>query len=400
MPVYPDIFGRGGIIGGSSRALVVALVAVVALSVLTSPGLATAQEANLDYSPASGHAQVIAQGVVALPAGDALWRTVRTRAPSAAGAPFEERPLGFVFASTGPLLLVDRATGQQLRLGTGEAALVPAGTVQRRASLGEQPVTYLSIELVPIDAAPPPEDATVLAPGQPFPAPAGLHDFDLLAATLAADESVLVPETGAKNVVLITAGAANVGRPGTDPVVLLAGEAASFSGELRVEVAPGGESVSFLVAMIGPEVAPPAGLEVAAPAAATVPAVAAGTPAATVGEGSIAIQFFTCPPGMDAATLAVAACAPTSEALEISISGGSIGAPLTLADASVDGNSFVWSGLPYGGYLVAETTLPAGFSTYVLSARNASGSPDTGYQVTISPEEPDVSARIYNFAPA
>jgi len=40
--------------------------------------------------------------------------------------------------------------------------------------------------------------------------------------------------------ILVTDGAANVGRPGGNPVVLLAGEAASFSGELQVAVAPAG----------------------------------------------------------------------------------------------------------------------------------------------------------------
>jgi hypothetical protein len=399
MCTHPDILNRGGIIGGDHRTFIPALLVVITLTLLTIPGIALAQEPDSDYSPASGHAQVIAQGVVALPAGDALWRTVRTRAPLLADAPFEERPLGFVFASTGPLLLVDGATGEQHRLGSGEAVLVPAGTVQQRASLGVQPVSYLSIELVPIDAAPPPGDATVLAPGQPFPAPTGLHDFDLVADSLAVGDNYLVPDSGAKNVILVTAGAASVGRPGTDPVVLLAGEAASFSGELQVSAAPGGEPVSLLVAMIGPEVAPPAGITETPPVTATEAAAPVGTPEVT-GGGSIAIQVFTCPPGMDAATLAVAACAATSEALEISISGANLGTPLTIADAATDGNSFVWSGLPYGDYLIAETTLPAGFSTYVLSARNASGSADTGYQVTISPEEPDVAVRIYNFAPA
>src|SRR5688500_15839443 len=58
-----------------------------------------ARQADPGFSPASGPAQVIAQGVVALPEGDAVWRTVRTRALLPGEAPFEERPLGFVLAS-------------------------------------------------------------------------------------------------------------------------------------------------------------------------------------------------------------------------------------------------------------------------------------------------------------
>src|SRR5829696_6896610 len=78
-----------------------------------------ARQADAGFSPASGPARVIAQGVVALPEGDAVWRTVRTRALLPQDASFEERPLGFVLASSGPLLLVDQETGEQIRLGTG-----------------------------------------------------------------------------------------------------------------------------------------------------------------------------------------------------------------------------------------------------------------------------------------
>jgi hypothetical protein len=380
-----------------------------------------AGQADPRFSPVSGPAQVIAQGVVALPEGDAVWRTVRTRALLPGDAPFEERPLGFVLASSGPLLLVEQKSGTQIRLGTGEAAIVPAGTVQQRSSLGAQPVSYLSIELVSVDAAPPPTDATVLQPGQPFPSPAGLHDLDLLSASLVADEAFTIPDSGGKNVVLITDGAANVGRPGGDTVVLLAGEAASFSGELQVSgaVDDSGEAqnVSFVVGMIGPEVPPPAGVaETPAPpaAGAETPAATAstaetpappaettidGTAAATAGQGAITVQVYSCPPGMTAGTVAAAACAPTVEDFDIIISSETLQTPLTLGDATVDGSSFTWSALPYGDYLIAEAVLPAGATTYILSARDTRGDPDTGYQLTLDEENRELGVRIYNFSP-
>jgi hypothetical protein len=379
-----------------------------------------AGQADPGFSPVSGPAQVIAQGVVALPEGDAVWRTVRTRALLPQDALFEERPLEFVLASSGPLLLVDQPSGEQIRLGTGEAAIVPAGTVQRRSSLGAQPVSYLSIELVGVDAAPPAPDATVLQPGEPFPAPARLHDLDLLSASLVAGEAFTIPDSGGTNVVLITDGAANVGRPGGDAVVLLAGEAASFSGELQVSGASddGGEvqNVSFVVAMIGPEVPPPAGIaETSSPPTATgeTPAppteigetpeqsaetAATGTRAAT-GQGAITVQVYSCPPGMTAETVAAAACAPTVEDFDIIISGEPLQAPLTLGDATAGQSSFTWSGLPYGDYLIAEAVLPAGATTYVLSARDTSGDPETGYRVTLDAANPQLAVRIYNFSP-
>ncbi|MBW3632897.1 MAG: hypothetical protein KY456_07705, partial [Chloroflexi bacterium] len=261
------------------HAFILSLLFLMAWTVLP----AAARQEDQEFSPASGPAQVIAQGVVELPDGDAVWRTVRTRALTPEDAPFEERPLGFVLASAGPLLLVDQETGEQVRLGTGEAALVRAGTVQQRSSLSGQPVSYLSIELVPVDAPAPPSDATVLQPGQAFPAPEGLRDLDLLSATLVGDEVFTIPDSGAKNVILVTGGAANVGRPDSEPVVLLAGEAASFSGELQVAAAPGGaesESVSFVVAMIGPDVPPPGISE----ASLTETTAVAATPAAATGQ--------------------------------------------------------------------------------------------------------------------
>jgi hypothetical protein len=399
------------------RALVLLFTLVFSLFGGISSG--AARQADSGFSPASGPAQVIAQGVVALPEGDAVWRTVRTRALLPQDALFEERPLEFVLASSGPLLLVDQPSGEQIRLGTGEAAIVPAGTVQRRSSLGAQPVSYLSIELVGVDAAPPAPDATVLQPGEPFPAPARLHDLDLLSASLVAGEAFTIPDSGGTNVVLITDGAANVGRPGGDAVVLLAGEAASFSGELEVSGASDGgevQNVSFVVAMIGPEVPPPAGIaETSSPPTATgeTPAppteigetpeqsaesAATGTRAAT-GQGAITVQVYSCPPGMTAETVAAAACAPTVEDFDIIISGEPLQAPLTLGDAMAGQSSFTWSGLPYGDYLIAEAVLPAGTTTYVLSARDTSGDPETGYRVTLDAANPQLAVRIYNFSP-
>jgi hypothetical protein len=334
--------------------------------------------------------------VVPLPEGDAVWRTVRTLAPLPAGAPFAERPLGFVLATSGALLLVDQASGEQVQLGRGEAALTPAGTVQQRSSLTAQPVSYLSIELVSVSAPPPPQEAIVLQPGQPFAAPPGLHDLDLLADVLTADETLIVPDTGNKNVILVTDGAANVARPGGNPVVLLAGEAATFSGELLVSVAPAGvvpspdDRAAFVVAMIGPEMPPVA--------VATVAAVAE-TPATPAETGSITIQVFACPPGMDATTLAAAACAPTSEDFDVTLSGEGLASPLTIGDATADGDAFTWGELPFGEYVIAEAVLPTGATTYSLSARGATGGPETGYRVNLDTENPELFVRIYNFAP-
>ncbi|MFN8593369.1 MAG: hypothetical protein U0031_18080 [Thermomicrobiales bacterium] len=369
-------------------------------------GDALSRQVASDFAPTSGNAQVIAQGVATLPAGDVVWRTVRTRAMSPQESLFEARPLGFVLATDGPLLLTDQEQGEQTRLGRGEAAFVPAGVVQRRASLTEGAVSYLSIELVPADAPAPPDDAIVLQPGQPFAAPAGLRDLDLVSDTVRGDDVYAVPDSGAKNVVLITDGAANVGRPGGNPVVLLAGEAASFTGELAVGAAPGdGEPVAtFVVAMIGPEVPAPPGLE-AAPTAAAVTATEAtpstiGEPTTqqSAGQGEVTVQVFTCPPGMTAESLAAAVCEPVADGFDLALAGEALAEPLTVQDADMRGNAVTWSGLPPGDYVISEPQLPAGATTYVLSARKVTGDAASGYTLKVSADAP-VKLRIYNLAP-
>jgi hypothetical protein len=262
-------------------------------------------------------------------------------------------------------------------------------------SLAGRPVSFLSIELVPVDAPPPPAGATVLQPGQPFAVPSGLHDLDLLIDTLDEGETFTIPDSGAKNVVLVTAGAASIGRPAGEQVVLLAGEAASFSGELAVAPAPdGGTATSFVVAMIGPEFAPvqPAeSIEAAAP-------TAAAQPSPESNSGSITIQIYACPPGMTAETLNAAACAPIMEDVDVTLSGAALDAPLTLADAEASGDSYTWSALPFGDYVLAEAVLPTGFASYALAARNTSGSAETGFRVALDASQPELTARIYNFA--
>lgn len=384
-----------GRIRAAATFAVVALLGFLSGAAPSSPALAWQDQQ--DDPLVDGHAQVIAQGVVALPAGDAVWRTVRTRAALPDNAVFEPRPLGFVLATSGPLLLTDD-DGGQLRLGRGEAALVREGTVQRRSSLTGQPVSYLSIELVSIDAPAPPEDAIVLQPGQPFPAPAGLHDLDLLSDVLGEDEALVIPDMGAKNVVLVTDGTANVGRPGGDSVVLLAGEAASFSGELRIAAAEdGGEPrAAFVVAMIGAEVPAPPAADVAPPAE----AAAGSAPAAATGAGSILVQLYVCPPGMDAATLAAAVCAPADAAFDATLSGDALAAPLTIEDAVASDGAYTWSDLPYGGYVIAPPVLPEGATSYVVSARNVSGDPASGYKISLDAANPDAIVRIYSFFPA
>lgn len=380
-----------------SRAITVATstVAVVLIFVLDlwlPVGRAAARQSDAGFTLVSGHAQVIAQGVVELPQGQAVWRTVRARAPGAAEATFEARPLSFVFASSGPLLLVDGHTGEQSRLGVGEGSLVRNGTIQQRSSLANDAVTYLTIELVGATASDP-VDGTVLETGAPFASPTGLHDLDLLADTLAGGENLTIPDSGTENLFLVTAGAAAVTSPEGGSEVLLAGESVTFAGEQSVAPAPDSDApVSFLVAIIGPEVPAPA-LPPQAAEPSPVPSATAGA-TSDGGEGAITLQVYACPSGMTAQRIDITACAGISEGFDITISGPTLPQPLTLADAGTTPGGFRWDSVPLGEYEITETELPDGATSYILAARGADGS-----RISLDAAQPEQSVRIYNFRP-
>ena len=380
----------------------------------------------------TGHAQVVAQGVVALPEGDVAWRAVRGRAGSVADAPFAARPLGFVLATGEALLLADGETGEQARLGPGEAALVLAGTMQRRASAGDGRTNFLAIELLPTasgtDAGAGAEEGSVQLAGEPFQAPTGLRDLDLVRDVLSGEETYDLPDTGQQSVILATAGAIVVTAPGGETATLLAGEGGTFVGEATVGTADGEGDGAFVVAVIGPEVEV---VEVA-PAATATPPPASDPPSptevanadgdteeandatatSTAGDaetGTITVQVFACPSGMRPETLAAAACSSADgEEFDVTLAGDELDGPLTLSDAGDGGGesdgggagatSYTFADLPFGSYRLAQAVPPAGYDTYTVSAAETSGDPEAGYILTLAADLPDLVVRIYNFA--
>ena len=367
------------------------------LSLSLGLGQAGAQEA-----PVAGQVQVIAQGVAEVPAGDLVWRTVRARAEQAGTAPFSERPLSFVVAAEDPLLLADDTLTHLALLAPGEAAFVPPGVRQQRSSVTETPITYLAVELVAADAALSSEGATVLQPGQPFPSPGGFRDFELVQGFLTSNDAFQVPDTGQKNIVLVTTGAIAVGRAGSELTTLIAGESATFSGDLDVSGTTE-DPASFVVAIIGDEVIPPA---VPADTAPAPTATAAGgdspTPEADAvtpaeGTGSISVEAWLCPPGMTPQTLFPDQCELTTSQFEATLAGPALPGPLLLIDATEENGAYRWSDLPFGEYRLAQTVLPENYETYILAGASATGDAETVYTVTLSAETPDLSIQFYNF---
>lgn len=369
-------------------------------------------------SPATGHAQVVTQGISTLPDGQVVWRLVERQAPPRGSARPARRQLGFVLASDEPILLSNQ-TSEGLedvaRLAPGEALLVLEGTRQARASLTDSPTRYVSLELVPADQANDVGSGTLLFVTDPFPAPSGKRDLDLVRNILEIGEQATLPDTGSPTIVLATDGAIEIVPGGGRARTLQAGEGTRFDpGELEIQaVAPspntnssakrmplaqGVSGAAYVVAVIGPEIPPPP-TPTPSPTLTPVP-TATPQPTATPGpQGAIQLMVRNCPEGMTIENLVADACQIAQGEFGVTLTAPD-GRQLTLADATSDGMSYRWAGLPLGTYGLVEAPLPPGYESYFIPGSAAvGGSPESGYTVTLDESAPEIGLTIYNLRP-
>lgn len=363
------------------------IVLIAALFVLAAPvgAVVLAQLAQNAPSPASGHAEVIAHGVSGMPANQLAWRVVEDTAEPLENAQPEERALGFTLADADAVLINDVSFGTQARLAAGEAAFVPNGVQQQRIGMGSANTSYYRIALVSsAEAADAGGDALLFA-SDAFDAPVaqndGGFDIDLVRDVLDTDEETELFDAGFPTLVLATAGEVTIeSSSSAESVTLGAGESASLSGDLIVS-GTSDDAATFVAALIGPEVPPP-----------PVPPV-----------GSITIDVLGCPAPLSAAAAeeagfgseAMADCAPVALDPAASLLGAN-GDPIA---PSVDDESgtYVWNGMPYGTYGVAEPTLPEEYADYRLV--DADGQVIDPLALTVSDAAVDVTATFYLFSP-
>jgi hypothetical protein len=233
------------------RGRVVLTVAAVAV------GLGTAQFATAFWqvpdepSPASGTAQVVAQGVVDIPDGDIRWEITERSAPPPANATESTSDLGILIVDSGVLLAENVATGEQHRLPPGEAMLTLGDAEHLRVALGSDPAVYRSLSLVAADAAAP-ADGSVLFTSEPFPGPGARHDMDLLRDALGPGGTMTIPAGALPTLVLVLDGVAEIASETGDVFSLGEGEAVSLTGPLVVTATENGATVN--AAYIGPAV--------------------------------------------------------------------------------------------------------------------------------------------------
>ncbi|HEU5430639.1 MAG TPA: hypothetical protein VFU81_03200, partial [Thermomicrobiales bacterium] len=234
---------RGGAFGKGLLRIVVTGAAVAAVSGV--PALAAAQQQPAAGSPASGTAQVVAQGVTQLPAGNLIWRVVaEPAAPAGQAGAVDGRP-GFLVADAGTLLVAALTSGDAWRLDPGEAAFVRGGEQEVRAAVDDNTTAYFALEIVPsADAAAVGGGALVFA-SEPFAGPNARHDLDLVRDTLAAGATSAIPAGTEPTLVLVTAGGVNVATDKGTSATLAAGQAGTFTGALTLT---GGDSGGTYVA--------------------------------------------------------------------------------------------------------------------------------------------------------
>jgi hypothetical protein len=407
------------------------LLLLIALVLLTPLGLVSAQQINRSgRSPAVGSAQVVTQGIARLPDEEVVWRIVKRQAVPRAQAKLVRRDLGFILASDEPILLTNATDGEPqdiAHLNPGESFLVLGGTKQARASMGDEPVDYIAMELVPASEAEDVGSADLLFVSDPFVPPTGERDLDLIRNVLELGKTGTIPDVGGSVAILATDGAIDIiPGGGGEKVRLNAGESALFpAGELEIEsVVPAklsgakqlpvsqltnnllqgdSQSSAYVVAVIGEEIPP-----LPTPTATAVPIeIPSPTPTPTPTEtaepettGSISLLIYNCPEGMTIETLVGDACDLAEGAFDYALTTPS-GDILTLNGTRFTDAGFTWSGLELGTYTLAPTLLPDGFdSSFIPGSAAVGGNGDGTYSVTIDESAPDIQLTAYNFQPA
>jgi hypothetical protein len=276
--------------GLSRRTQLVAAVASCAVALGAAPLVAAFMQEQVPDapSPATGAAQVVAQGVVNIDGADLRWEVSEQAAPLPANAVAVTSDPGFLIGDAGVILVEDVETGEQWRVPEGEAILTRLGAQQVRAALGSGAAVYLHLGLVGVPAEGAVEEEGVIFASEPFTGPGARHDLDLLQAELAPAQTMEIPAGALPSLVFLLNGRADVTTEAGDVISLGVGEAASVAGALVFTASENGAEVA--VATVGPAVpvlgqaaATPAatGRVIEAPGATTTP-VAAASPAAAV----------------------------------------------------------------------------------------------------------------------
>lgn len=216
-----------------------ALAALLSLGSLIQP----ADAVDLP-SPATGHAEVIAQAVLDMADGSLVWNVATVEAGKRPAELTNDDASGFALGAEGVAVVRDGA-GNRTDLAEGEALAVRPDDALTVQAAGAEPA---SLALLTLDGA----AGDARESDDAFASPGGSRDVDLLRDVLTEDEAAQIAGTDAPVFVLVTEGSVVVTAEQGDSRTLKTGETAVVAGQFVVTGAA--DSASFLAAVIGPDV--------------------------------------------------------------------------------------------------------------------------------------------------
>lgn len=371
--------------------MITALISVAALTFGSLSGLLAAD------APAS-HAEVIAQGVSALPSGAMSWRIVlRQPDPAEAHAPIA-RHLGFTLVHQGVLLITGYERKNDLTMLTsGEASFAREGEVQGRDQLGSENTDYWSIELVASQDAKTAEGGKLVFSGGKFTSPSGRRNLQLVRDVVAAGETSDLGSLANSGVLLVTSGSVNLTTKGKTST-LSAGKAASVSG--ATSVTGGDAGAAFVVAKFGAsieEASQPAPTPTATSAIVQPPSRSTATTEAA-GDGMISIVTYLCPDGITTAQAAPETCGNNAGlgSGTWSLTGSTLSGAV---DPTINHGIWEWKNLASGQYFVTPTAMPDGYSQYAIDFNPSALRQDTGLYVMLPADANNVVINVYFINP-
>ena len=373
------------------RRTLIVLALIMALGGLPGLSLVTrALQSGEIFSPASGHAQIIAQGIASVP-GDAAWRVVFHSVDPGGIAELPAGGPGFILVDTGGVFVDD--ADRPVLLAPAEATF-HAAPVTRLTTIGERPAGIFALDLVPPEAADDAGDGIPVFASAPFEAPEGTRDIDLVRDLLEPGESTTVIGNEAPVLVLVTLGAVRAEATDGSAASLRVGEAATFSGDI-VLTAEGQAPSTVIAAVIGREasVVMVAGTPGATPAAASV--------------GSVQVTVYACPPLVDPTQASPGRCLRDPEAVSLELAALDGAERRDVGPSTEQQGLPTWAGLTGGDYVLQASGFKDGFDRFFVRGldgidggggdgfgANESG----GYLIPVSADAAEYALEVYVFA--
>lgn len=371
------------------------------------PAWGVAQEAGTgtpEPATTQRHAQVIAQGVIAMPAASMVWRSALTRAVAPEQATPALSPGGFVLADTGTIAVTSAAGRPEQRLAPGEATWLEPGTTRAVVSLETRAIGYYDITLLPAEFAQRAGDGEA---AEPFAVPGGgLRDVDLLRDVLGRGEENTFAAGEMPALLLVTSGKVFVETSDGQITELASGASLQYLSEITL-VGASRVPASLVVARIGASLpaalplrdpnATPAATPLATPVAATPSTLATPLPA-RVGA-AMRVTAMVCPVDYDGN-------APAADCTE-----PAAGTRFRLAEANGsatrqetdDAGNVAFSEIAAGAYTLSDD-LPGQHVSTIISCRNIFGDKvgeaETAHQLIFALQVDDDIACAWYFVPS